>query len=239
MSKQSGGTKLVTPDIIAPQFARDGFAVVPEVLEDTRCDLLASHLESYAAGGVGSRQLLEQTWCRALVDELRRQPVLRELLPVNSVAVQCTFFDKSPSKNWLVSLHQDLSIPVRARVAAAECSGWSEKEGVVFVQPPVEILEQSMAVRVHIDDCPAESGPLRVVPGSHAHGRLDAHGADALRAARGEVVVAVQRGGVLVMRPLILHASSKASVPRPRRVLHFVFGSAQLPFGLEWRWAMN
>lgn len=231
-------TKLVTPDITTPYFARDGFAVVPGVLEDTRCDILASHVESYAESGAGSRQLLEQTWCRALADELRRQPELREFLPVNSVAVQCTFFDKSPSKNWLVSLHQDLSIPVRARVAAVECSGWSEKEGVVFVQPPVEILEQLVAVRVHIDDCPAESGALRVVPASHAYGRLDAHRADALRAAHSEVVVVVQRGGVLLMRPLILHASSKASAPNPRRVLHFVFGSARLPFGLEWRWAV-
>lgn len=181
---------------------------------------------------------LEHSWCRALGDELRRRPVLREILPVDSVAVQCTLFDKSPAKNWLVSLHQDLSIPVRARVAAAECSGWSEKEGVVFVQPPVAILEQLVAVRLHIDDCPEESGPLRVVPGSHGFGRLDADRANALRAARGEVIVAVERGGVLVMRPLILHASSKASAPKPRRVLHFVFGPPQLPFGLEWQWAV-
>jgi hypothetical protein len=60
-----------------------------------------------------------------------------------------------------------------------------------------------------------------------------------LRTAGGESVVAVNRGGALVMRPLILHASSKASAPKARRVLHFVFGPPQLPFGLEWRWAFN
>lgn len=219
-------------------FIRQGFAVVPGVLVDTRCDVLAAHVQSYAASGAGPRQLLEQSWCRALADELRHQPILREVLPVNSVAVQCTLFDKSPTKNWLVSLHQDLSIPVRARVAAAECSRWSEKEGVVFVQPPAEILEQLVAVRLHIDDCPKEGGPLRVVPGSHAFGRLDTMGTECLRNERGELIVPVGLGGALVMRPLLLHASSKASTPRPRRVLHFVFGPPQLPFGLEWRWTV-
>ena len=227
----------IASNIANVQLAREGFAVVPGVLDDNRCDSLASHVESDAAGGAGSRQLLEYSWGRALADELRRQPALREVIPLGSVAVQCTLFDKSPTKNWLVSLHQDLSIPVRARVTAAECSGWSDKEGVVFVQPPAEILEQLVAVRVHIDDCPEESGPLRMVSGSHAFGRLDGPAADALRAASGEVVVAVPRGGVLVMRPLLLHASSKASAPKPRRVLHFVFGPPRLPFGLEWRWA--
>jgi hypothetical protein len=36
------------------------------------------------------------------------------------------------------------------------------------------------------------------------------------------------------MRPLLLHASSKAINPNRRRVLHFLFGSASLPLGLEW-----
>lgn len=227
---------LAATDIITAHFSREGFAVVPGVLDDTRCDLLASQVDSEASSG--ARQLLERSWCRALAEELRRHSVLRDVLPINSVAVQCTFFDKSPTRNWLASLHQDLSIPVRARIEAAECSGWSEKEGVVFVQPPVETLEQLVAVRVHIDACPEESGTLRVVPGSHGYGRLGGPSAAALRDGRGEVVVAAERGGALVMRPLILHASSKSSAPQPRRVLHFVFGPAQLPFGLEWRWAV-
>jgi ectoine hydroxylase-related dioxygenase (phytanoyl-CoA dioxygenase family) len=104
------------------------------------------------------------------------------------------------------------------------------------VQPPVSVLEQLVAVRVHIDDCPAESGALRVVPKSHVEGRLNKEQAQALRSQNGETVVPVGRGGVLVMRPLLLHASSKAASPDPRRVLHFVFGRPKLPLGLEWRW---
>jgi ectoine hydroxylase-related dioxygenase (phytanoyl-CoA dioxygenase family) len=129
-----------------------------------------------------------------------------------------------------VALHQDLSIPVERRIESAECSGWSEKEGCLYVQPPAEVLEEMVAVRVHVDACPAESGALRVVPGSHMFGRLDSVAAKKLKEERGEVVVPVPRGGALVMKPLLLHASSKATGTMPRRVLHFVFGPPELPF---------
>ena len=154
------------------------------------------------------------------------------------MAVQCTLFDKSPTKNWLVAFHQDLSIPVSSRVNSPECSGWSEKAGHLYVQPPVSVLERLVAVRVHIDNSPAQSGALRVVPYSHMEGRIDPNRAEALRQHHGETVVPVAQGGVLVMRPLLLHASSKATSLTPRRVLHFVFGPPSLPLGLEWRWAV-
>lgn len=106
----------------------------------------------------------------------------------------------------------------------------------MYVQPPVAVLEQLVAIRVHVDECTSENGPLRVVSGSHAFGRLDFRRTEELRSARGEVAVPVPRGGALVMRPLVLHASSKATGANTRRVLHFVFGPANLPCGLEWRW---
>ncbi|WP_182990142.1 hypothetical protein [Massilia sp. Se16.2.3] len=37
------------------------------------------------------------------------------------------------------------------------------------------------------------------------------------------------------MRPLVLHASSKASGTSLRRVLHIVFGPPALPYGLRWQ----
>jgi ectoine hydroxylase-related dioxygenase (phytanoyl-CoA dioxygenase family) len=190
------------------------------------------------ASGAGSRRLLDEAWCAHLAGALRGDARIRSLLPRNAVAVQCTLFDKSPTKNWLVTLHQDLSIPVSSRVDSPECSGWSEKEGQLYVQPPVSVLERLVAVRVHLDDCPAESGALRVVPHSHTEGRIDPTQAEALRQQQGETVVPIAQGGVLVIRPLILHASSKATSQTPRRVLHFVFGPPKLPLGLEWRWAV-
>jgi ectoine hydroxylase-related dioxygenase (phytanoyl-CoA dioxygenase family) len=131
-------------------------------------------------------------------------------------------------------MHQDLSIPVRERREGPRLAGWSEKEGVLYVQPPVEVLEQLVAVRIHIDDCGPDHGPLRVVPGSHRLGRLGERDIPAVRQERRERDCVVGPGGALIMRPLLVHASSKAVAPNRRRVLHFLFGPEELPLGLEW-----
>jgi phytanoyl-CoA dioxygenase PhyH len=211
-----------------------GFCVLAGVVPPADCDRLCSTLSAEVPDTVGSRTLLAHPACRELVATISNHSEVRPLLPPSLVAVQCTLFDKTPDKNWLVSLHQDLSIPVRARVESDQFGAWSRKEGQWFVQPPEEVLNRLVAVRVHLDASTAENGPLRVVPGSHRFGRLTAPEADTHRKALGEIAVESPRGGALVMRPLLLHASSKATSPIHRRVLHFVFGPADLPHGLEW-----
>jgi hypothetical protein len=220
------------------EFAARGFAVVPRVFDEASCDSIATRLSGLETAAAGSRRVLEQQWCADLARRLRAHESISPLLPEDAVAVQCTFFAKTPTRNWLVALHQDLSIPVRERVASEQCSGWSEKEGALFVQPPADVLGRLTAVRVHVDDCPADSGALRIVPGSHTLGRLEPHDAETIRDERGEQLVTVGRGGVLVLRPLLLHSSSKAARPQERRVLHFLFGPRQLPLGLMWQHAI-
>jgi len=142
-------------------------------------------------------------------------------------------FREVRGQELLVPIHQDLSIPVARRVDHPALSGWSEKDGAVFVQAPDSVLAQLLAVRVHVDHCSPEDGPLRVVPGSHEFGRVEpAQAALAGRAAG--VAVPAKRGDALLMRPLVLHASSKSSGSSLRRVLHFVFGPDALPYGLAW-----
>jgi ectoine hydroxylase-related dioxygenase (phytanoyl-CoA dioxygenase family) len=92
-----------------------------------------------------------------------------------------------------------------------------------------------ITIRLHLDDCGAENGPVQVIPGSHAHGRLRAGEIERLRAERAPVPTCIARGGALVMRPLLLHASSPATSPAHRRVVHLDFAAAALPGGLEWR----
>ncbi|HEY2527222.1 MAG TPA: phytanoyl-CoA dioxygenase family protein [Xanthobacteraceae bacterium] len=220
------------------EFKRSGYFVVPSVIDEVMNRRLRAFVAGIANGGAGSRRLLDETWCVHLAGALRNDARIRSLLPRSAVAVQCTLFDKSPAKNWLVSLHQDLSFPVVSRVDDSGLSGWSEKEGQLYVQPPVSVVAQLVAVRVHIDDCTSESGALRLVPGSHLQGHVDQTTAESLREQHGETLVPVGRGGALVMRPLILHASSKAITPSARRVLHFVFAPPKLPLGLEWKWAI-
>jgi Phytanoyl-CoA dioxygenase (PhyH) len=216
-------------------FEEDGVVILDSLLSPARTAEVEAALDALDLGSAGTRNLLEQSWCRSLVGWLKEHPALSALLPPRPVAAQCTLFEKSSERNWLVPMHQDLSIPVRERREDLRLAGWSEKEGVLYVQLPTEVLEDLVAVRIHIDDCGPDHGPLRVVPGSHRLGRLSEKDIPAVRRERGERDCVVGRGGTLIMRPLLVHGSSKAVAPNRRRVLHFLFGPAELPLGLEWR----
>jgi ectoine hydroxylase-related dioxygenase (phytanoyl-CoA dioxygenase family) len=211
-----------------------GFEIIPQVLSSAECDAISTHATEVLLNGAGSRRLLEAPWCRHLANTLRTHQEIKPRLPENALAVQCTLFDKSPEKNWLVPLHQDLTIPVREKTNSPNCSGWSEKEGVVFVQPPFEFLARLLAIRIHLDDSRENNGPLKVVPGSHLYGRLSTADAETQREQAGDFICTAHRGDALLIRPLLLHASSKAQSHAPRRVLHFLFGPPKLPCGLQW-----
>ena len=189
-------------------------------------------------GDAGSRNLLEQSWCAGLVFPIRSYLQSVGLLPVDAVAVQCTLFRKTPDCNWKVPYHQDLSIPVAARVEHSSLSGWSMKEDGHYVQPPTDMLDALLAVRLHLDPSGRDEGALRVVPGSHRLGRLSPDSIAAADKRNSEVVCTADTGDLLLMRPLLLHASSKAERPNGRRVLHFLFAPRQPGCGLRWRIAV-
>ena len=228
------GPRLAT----AKHLEQNGFALLPSILPPSALSSLDLP-ELTERGRGGSRCLLDQPWCADLARQLLQHPALRDLIPDDHVAVQCTYFEKSATRNWLVAVHQDLSIPVATQLEHPELRGWSHKDGSHFVQAPREVLEQLLAVRVHLDDCGPDDGPLRVVPATHTQGIIDAHRAVELRDASGETECAMERGDALAMRPLLLHASSKGRGNSRRRVLHFVFGPPALPFGLRWQVAVR
>jgi ectoine hydroxylase-related dioxygenase (phytanoyl-CoA dioxygenase family) len=222
----------------APTLQDDGYIVASAVVDSEQAESIKQATKHAVVAAAGTRNLLELGWCRDLVERIRSHSSIRPSLPQSPVAVQCTFFDKTEERNWLVALHQDLSIPVKERIEDTRLGVWSQKEGQHFVQAPVELLEQLLAVRVHIDDCGLENGPLRVVPGSHRYGRLGDAGARRLRDIQGEVTCAIASGSALLLRPLLLHASSKATSPRHRRVLHFLFGPQVVGYDLRWQHAV-
>jgi len=217
-------------------FRRTGFAVVEGVLEPEFVDRLTSALAS-AVGpeGYAKRNLLTAV---PLVMELARSDSLLNLvepfLGPGAFPVKGILFDKTPGANWKVAWHQDTMISVRERRDTPGFGPWSVKEGVVHVQPPGLILSDLLTVRVHLDDCGPENGPLRVMPGSHTCGVLGAEAIDGWRETHQAVVCTVARGGVLLMRPLTLHASSAAETPGHRRVVHLEYAAAGLPNGLHW-----
>jgi ectoine hydroxylase-related dioxygenase (phytanoyl-CoA dioxygenase family) len=111
---------------------------------------------------------------------------------------------------------------------------WSIKQGQPTVQPPREILENIYTVRIHLDDCDETNGALRVIPNSHQKGVIS------MKDFRLEyypepITCAVPKGGVMLMKPLILHASNKSTSERNRRVIHLEFSDIDLTDGMEWR----
>ena len=215
-------------------FEREGCAFFPSLLSAAECEAAVAALPADGERTAGTRRLLAQPWCRELAAGLRSRPGLAALLPADAVAVQCTHFEKSATLNWLVATHQDVSIPVAERVEHPDLRGWSAKEGSLYVQPPAELLQQMVAVRLHLDDCGEDDGPLQVWPGSHRHGLLPENLVAGFRATLLPRICVAPRGSAWAMRPLLLHASSKARGPSRRRVLHFLFGPARLPLGLRW-----
>jgi hypothetical protein len=212
----------------------EGFRLLPGLLAPERRQALIAELATLPPGVAGLRELLEQPWCQALARWLRGLPQLHGVLPATAVAVQCMLFEKSSDRNWLVAPHQDLAIPVARRVEHARLGGWSVKAGRLYVLAPVEVLEQTLAVRLHLDDATEADGGLRFVPGSHRAGVLDDAAVCEWRGRQGEISAEARAGDALLMRPLVLHASSKARANGRRRVLHFLFGPPELPCGLRW-----
>ncbi|MBI2929037.1 MAG: phytanoyl-CoA dioxygenase family protein [Verrucomicrobia bacterium] len=221
-----------------------GYAVVPEALPQSAVDsLVAALAEATKAPAVSQRRQGDYAMRNLLqlvpaVRALAASPELRALVePVigaEAFAVRGLFFDKTPGANWKVTWHQDFAIAVQRRVEVCGFGPWSVKAGVVHVQPPAEVLEKMLTVRVHLDDCDESNGPLQVLPGSHRAGKLSAEEIRAWRARVPAVTCCVSRGGAVLMRPLLLHASSPARQPAHRRVVHLEFAAGPLPGGLEW-----
>ena len=209
-------------------FSQNGFVCLPDVLPGDECASLAARLDTLADRAAGNRGLLAQPWCQALGVRLQAHPALAGLVPAGHRAVQCTFFEKSAARNWLVSAHQDTAIPVARRTAHPALHGWSCKQGQWFVQAPADILGELLALRLHLDDCDANDGPLHVWPGSHRLGVLGEAAADLRHPLQHphwrKQVCTLARGGVLVLRPLLLHASAKSTGHSRRRCCTFCTG---------------
>ena len=218
------------------QIDSSGFAIVPSVLPKDMLETLERGLPTSSGANGGLRNLLDMPWIVALAASSAVRGLIEPVLGHDAFPVRAILFDKTPVANWKVSWHQDLTIAVKERAEVAGYGPWTEKAGVVHVQPPVSILEHMLAGRLHIDESGAANGPLRVLPGSHRAGRLRDAEIPVWRERIAEQLCLIPRGGVLLMRPLLLHASSPAESPEHRRVIHIEYANCALAGGLQWRW---
>lgn len=209
-----------------------GFTLVPGVLDAAELQALREALGPVV--GAGRRRLLNQPEIARLARSSRLLDLVRPHVNGEPFPVRAIYFDKTPEANWGVVWHQDLTLAVAERVEVPGFGPWSVKDGIPHVQPPAAVLEGMLTVRLHLDDADEGNGALRVIPGSHREGRLEAAAIEAWRARGTEVLCAAAAGDALLMRPLLLHASGKSTDERHRRVLHLEYAAGALPGGLRW-----
>lgn len=178
------------------------------------------------------RNLLSHDAIQTFVQSRAVQDFIQAIAP-NSIAVRAILFDKTGDANWTVPWHQDRSIAVRKRIDVPGFGPWSEKAGVVHVQPPIQTLRQMFTLRFSLDRCDNDNGPLRAIPGTHNH-LLDPKEVDETVSCNKQMNCTTESGGVVVMRPLILHASSPAARVGHRRILHIEFGPKVIDDRIEW-----
>lgn len=224
------------------QLDADGYSIIRGVLAANQLLALRAALEEFVRevgtvrnGSSNARRLLE---CCPAVKQLANGPGIRQLVePVlghDAFVVRGLLFDKVESANWRVGWHQDLMVPVARQVEAVGYSAWSTKAGVVHVRPPAEVLAAMLTLRVHVDDCPADNGPLEVLPGTHRLGIVPESNVRSVVEDHQAVTCTAAAGDVLAMRPLLLHASKSSTAPLHRRVVHLEFASRPLPGGVRW-----
>jgi ectoine hydroxylase-related dioxygenase (phytanoyl-CoA dioxygenase family) len=202
-----------------------GFAIVADlILANEIVDLSAEFSQaSLQRSRAGVRHALKLPSVAALANGSRLVGIAQDILGGEAVPFRATLFDKSAEANWLVAWHQDTALPLRQRSEKPGWGPWSVKEGVVYAHAPAEALMRVVALRIHLDDSGAANGPLRVLPGTHRAGVLTDEQIRALGHEVPAVDCLMTKGGVLAMRPLVVHASSKSQSEMVRRVLHIEY----------------
>jgi len=214
--------------IWARAIQEQGFGIIPSVLAQQDVDDLLEVLSqaNLPRSRAGVRHAMKLATVAAMARGSRLLEITRQILGSSAFPFRATLFDKSPTANWLVVWHQDTALPLQERRDTPGRGPWSVKNGVIYAHAPANALSQVLALRVHLDDSTSENGPLRVLPGTHTVGVLTDEALHDLSTRIAVVDCLVPRGGLLAMRPLIVHASSKSQSEAPRRVLHIEYAAS-------------
>jgi ectoine hydroxylase-related dioxygenase (phytanoyl-CoA dioxygenase family) len=219
--------------MIRARIEESGYAVVPGVIDGGVIDHFLAEIgdAGLRRSRAGIRHILNYAPAAALADSVAMMSIAKSVLGKGATPFRATLLDKSPESNWLVVWHQDTALPLREKKEAPGWGPWSVKDGVSYAHAPASALNGVLALRLHLDDSASDNGPLRVLSGTHRSGLLDEEAIRSLAATVAPVECLVEKGGVVAMRPLILHASSKSESERPRRVLHIEYAESRFVDG--------
>lgn len=224
-----------------------GFTIINNVFLQTEIEAIEQVLENIDASKENFRKsedlfairqfLKEVPEIKDLVfnDNIKR--VIKEIFGEKYFAVKSIYFDKPETSNWYVAYHQDLTISVDKKIDLPNFGPWTTKQNQFAVQPPLKVLENIYTIRIHLDDTDENNGALKVVPKSHAKGIYRPENID--WTVETEEICKVEKGGIMIMKPLTLHGSNRTTNGRKRRVIHIEFSDMQLPEVLQWSEKMN
>ena len=205
-----------------------GFATIPAVFSNEFLDHAMNEIRRLASGRsrAGIRHVLHLEPVANIVRSPHLMGFAAAVLGRAAFPFRATLFEKTPDRNWLVGWHQDTALPLRTRREIKGWGPWSLKDGIHYAHAPACALAQVLALRVHFDDSTHENGPLRVLPATHCRGVLSDDEIHELSLLIPAIHCLVPKGGVVAMRPLLAHASSKLRNESPRRVLHVEYAAS-------------
>ena len=230
------------PAVDKEQILIDGFTIIDNVYNGDEINRIINLIDETdqsnilfrnAGGLFAIRQFLIQIpKAKDLIFNNNLKKIIADLFGNDFFMVKAIYFDKPEQSNWFVSRHQDLTIAVKNKVDVIGYGPWTKKEGNYAVQPPVSILEDNFTIRIHLDNTDENNGALRVIPGSHSLGINRPETIDQETVI--EKIAKVKQGGIMIMRPLLMHASSRTTSNNRRRVIHLEFSRSILPDNLKW-----
>jgi ectoine hydroxylase-related dioxygenase (phytanoyl-CoA dioxygenase family) len=205
-----------------------GYGLIPNAFgKDEVLDLLNDlRSENLPRTRAGVRHAMRSTKVTRIALDSRMLEIARAILGTGAIGFRATLFEKLPDSNWLVAWHQDTALPLRERRDVPGWGPWSVKDGVNYAHAPAQALERILALRVHLDSSVEDNGPLRVLPGTHVQGVLTDDEIHSIAERTAGVDCLMPLGGVIAMRPLVIHASSKSRTENPRRVLHIEYAES-------------
>lgn len=144
--------------------------------------------------------------------------------------VQVKLFESTPAKAW----HQERCVVVNQKVDIADWGPWHEQDGVCTVQPPIEVLDNMVTLRLQLDAANEESGYLQIIPRSQNKGAMTDAEITEYAENREVIDCFTEAGDVLAIRPHLLHKTCAGNSGKSRRVLQIEYCGYKLPEGLQW-----
>ena len=220
-------------------FQKEGFEIIDDFYSQKEIEEILLKLSKKSIEKkFGIREfLISNPEIKPLIFTSRMLKLIENQSP-NAILIKSIYFDKPPNANWIVNWHQDLTINVKGKIDNSDFKNWRVTKDRTVVQPPLKLLENIFTIRIHLDHCTKKNGALKVVPKSHTKGVIPVK--DGLEDFKNNSISCeVNKGGILIMKPLLLHSSRRTENNLNRRVIHIEFCNFNLPNGIEWKEIIN